>query len=71
MKEFVDGFRIDIEELYKEMYDKLDILIDTAMFNMSFVDDDPDNNYALLQEVLVDFIQEQIGSQLYNCEESN
>lgn len=71
MKEFVDGFRIDVEELYKEMYDKLDVLIDTALFNMSFIDDDPEHNYELLQEVMINFIQEQVAGQFYGSEESN
>lgn len=71
MKEFLDGFKIDIEVLYKEMYDKLDVLIDTALFNMSFVNDDPESNYEMLQQVMIDFIQEQVVSQFCESEESN
>ena len=70
MKEYIDEFRLEVEMLYKKLYDELDLLIDNAMFNMSFENDDPEGNYALLENVMINFIQDQIVSRLDEYEES-
>lgn len=61
MKEFVDGFKVDLDELMDELYQKLDQLICDALFNMSFFEGDVDDHYAQLQEVMIEVIQERIG----------
>lgn len=69
MKEFVDGFKMDLEELMNKLYEDLDALVDNAMFNMSFIEDDPDENYLKLQEVMIEVIQEQFNK-LFDEEEA-
>lgn len=58
MNEFVEGFKMDLEELMNKWYEDLDDLVNSAMFNMSFIEDDPDGNYLKLQEVMIAVLQE-------------
>lgn len=59
MKELVNDFKIDVENLLGEMYQKLDELVCDTMVTMSFYDDDGDANYLKLQEKMIEVIQEQ------------
>lgn len=69
MNEFVEGFRMDLELLMNKWYEDLDDLVNSTMFNMSFLEDDPDGNYLKLQEVMIEVLQERfIGA--FNDEES-
>lgn len=61
MKEFVDGFKMDLEELMDKWYEDLELLVDGAMFNMSFIEADPDENYLKLQEVMIEVLQERFA----------
>lgn len=58
MNEFVDGFKMDLVKLMDKWYEDLELLVDGAMFNMSFIEDDPDGNYLKLQEVMIEVLQE-------------
>jgi hypothetical protein len=60
MNDFVDGFKMDLVELMDKWYEDLELLVDGAMFNMSFVEDDPDGNYLKLQEVMIEVLQERL-----------
>lgn len=64
MKEFVDGFKMDLEKLLDNMYEDIELLVDNAMFNMSFIEDDPDENYLKLQEVMIEVLQERFAMAL-------
>ena len=68
MDEFVKGFKVDLENLLDEMYEKLDELVYTAMFNMDFYDSDADANYEKLQAVMIEVLQEQFSKLLQDEE---
>ena len=70
MNEFVEGFKMDLEELMNKWYEDLDGLVDAAMFNMSFIEDDPDGNYLKLQEVMFEVLQERFIGLLDDTVES-
>ena len=42
-------------------YEDLELLVDGAMFNMSFIEADPDENYLKLQEVMIEVLQERFA----------
>lgn len=61
MKEFTDGFKMDLEMLMDKWYEDLEALVDSAMFNMSFIEDDPDGNYLKLQNIMIEVLQERFA----------
>lgn len=63
MNEIVKDFKNELENLYKEMYNKLDDMICNALVVMSFYNEDGDKNLDILQEVIINVAQEQMAKQ--------
>lgn len=61
MDEFVKDFKVEMENYMDEMYQKLEELVDGALFNMSFYNLDDAENFEKLQEVMLEVIKEQFN----------
>lgn len=61
MNELINDFKVDLEKLMDDWYYSLEQLVDGALFNMSFFEGDPDENYIKLQDVMIEVLQERIG----------
>lgn len=70
MDEYAKEFKLEVEKLYDEILDKLDALICETLVTMSFCNDNGEENDAMLQKVLIDFIQEKMEWMLKESEES-
>lgn len=60
MDDIVKDFRLELENLYAEMYSKLDNIICNTLLVMSFYEEDGDKNLDALQEVIISVAQEQM-----------
>lgn len=70
MDEVVAIFKVEFEALMEEMYQKLGQMVDDAMFNTSFCEGDPDENYEKLDQAMNDIIRE-VAARYFGEEESN
>lgn len=61
MKEFVDMFKKDAEELIDKWYQELDELMSSTLYSMSFIEGDMDENYLELQNTMIEIIQERMA----------
>lgn len=68
MNEAVKDFKQELENLYEEMYKKLDDMICSALVVLSFYNEDGDENLDALQEVIITVAQEQMGK-MFGVEE--
>lgn len=64
MKQFVDDFKVNLENLMDDWYHSLENLVDGALFNMSFFEGEPEEHYELLQNVMIEVLQERLGDVL-------
>lgn len=70
MKEVEERFKVDLEELLDNMYQKFEELIDGAMFDMSFFGTDCDEQFLRLQEIMIEVLQDRFAFAMFNDEES-
>ena len=61
MDEFMKVFNGEMENFMDEMYQKLEGLVDEALFNMSFYNLCDEENFEKLQEVMLEVIKEQFN----------
>lgn len=61
MKELMDDFKVDLEKMMDDWYDTLERLVDEALFNMSFYEGDPEENFIKLQDVMIEVLQERLS----------
>ena len=69
MKEFVEDFKVDLEELMMKWYQELEELTNDTLYSMNFFDD-VEANYELLQKAMIEVLQEKLAG-LFEDEESN
>ena len=70
LKEFVGYFKDDVNKLLDNLYEDLEQAMNDAMFNMSFVNDDVEAHYEMLEQAMSEIIQEKVGMLLAMEEES-
>lgn len=68
MDEVVKDFKQELENLYEEMYKKLDDMICSTLVVLSFYNEDGDKNLDALQEVIITVAQEQMAK-MFGVEE--
>lgn len=54
MNEIMEMFKVDVEELFEEMCDRLDGILDNAMFEMRSYEGDDDEHYEIIREVMIE-----------------
>ena len=60
-EEFVEIFKHEIENLFEELYGKLDLLIEEAAFNLSFTYPYDEASYEKIEGVIMEVLQEQFN----------
>lgn len=60
MKELLDDFKVDLEKLMDDWYYTLEHLVDGALFNMSFYQGDPEEQFTMIQDVMMEVLQERL-----------
>ena len=59
--ELVKEFKVEVENFMEELYQKLEELVDGALFNLSFYNLDNEENYEKLEAVMMEVLQEQFN----------
>lgn len=67
MKEFVEDFKVDLEELMMKWYQELEELTNDTLYSMNFFDD-VEANYELLINAMMEVLQEKLAGLLEDIE---
>lgn len=61
MEDLMNDFKIDLEQMMDDWYETLELLVDEALFNLSFYEGDIDEHYIMLQDMMIAVLQERLG----------
>lgn len=61
MEDLMNNFKIDLEHMMDDWYETLELLVDEALFNLSFYEGDIDEHYIMLQDMMIAVLQERLG----------
>lgn len=61
MEDLMNNFKIDLEQMMDDWYETLELLVDEALFNLSFYEGDIDEHYIMLQDMMIAVLQERLG----------